>query len=702
MPDVTARQDPAEPGAVDPDSAEAESAKADTGDPGAAGPDTSDPDTTEPGTTEPGAVRPDTTAPATNRRRPGVWVAVLGGLIAAWLLPVICHLFRVDWVLPLVIWGFTASLLRNGRTALDRLMLAAVLLFGATCLAGLVISLWPYGMRPVPVASSALTALVVIAALLRRRPRLPRHPKGSDLLALGSGVLAATVVTLPFVRADFATRIGLMVPAEDMARHFSLYDAIGIIDGYAFFDRHESDPYLLFGMQTYPQGSHFLYALLDNFLRSGGAPATTINSWDHYVGYHIAGYAFFAVAILWATRWVAGPSLTGWPKAAVYTFVAAAVSFSELVAMFIRGYPSEILGLALFAVLLALLARPPRHTRELIITVAALIIGISWAYFFLLPFIGVVAIACLVGFRHRLLAHWVTALLSGLVTVPIALTPYLIMYADRVSPLADLLPGGPVEGVDRGLTVGIAALLLAGLATVPRSPVWRMIGAQLALVAALTVALGCYQIVSIGHLSYYFDKSVHVLFVTCLVGLSAATPLLAKVRRPASAERRIPDVAVASLVVVGILAGFAALPLERPSARGVEPIRNVSWGHAYAAGNLHNHGVGKVIATVVERYPDSDGRLTQVVFANEGASYLSSLFVSVLRREQGTLRRQDVAAKPLYHVKDMDVTITDFAAPRRIIVVNSPETAEQIDTVLASRPDLDVELISLRVEGARV
>jgi len=659
---------------------------------------------------------PDTAGrqPVARRRWPMWTLATLGGLVAAWVLPLATHRAGVDWVLPLVIWALTASLLRSGRSALDRLVLASALLIGATCAAGLVISRWPWGLAPVPVAGTALSVLVLVAALLRRRPSLPLTPRGSDLLAVASGLLAAAVVALPYLSRDLTGRMALAALGEDLARHFSLYDAIRIVDGYAFFDRHQSDAYLLPGLQTYPQGSHFLYALLDSFLRSGAEPDSALNAFDHYVGYHIAGYAFFGMVMLWAVRWVAGPALTGWPKAAIYTFVAAAVSFSELVAMFIRGYPSEILGLALFAVLLALLARPPSHTRELIVTVAALLVGIAWVYFFLLPMAGLVAVASLVGFRHRVLAHWPTVLVSALVAVPLAVAPVLVMYADRASPLKDLLPGGPVEGVDRGLTVGLAAVLLAGLATVPRSPVWRMVGAQLVIVATICVALGLYQIASIGHLSYYFDKSGHALFVTCLVGLSGINPLLAKLRRPESGSgrrpaqgpgpgpvrRRVRDFAVAGLMCFAILATFGAVPLQRPSVEGVEPLRNVSWGLSHAVGNLQNLGVGRVIGEVLERYPESDGRLTQIVFDGPGASYLSSLFVSVLHRDYGTLHHRPKADAPLYKAKELHrVKVLDYQGPRRIIVVNSPETADALRTVLATRPDLDAEVVELRIRN---
>ncbi|MGH3715677.1 MAG: hypothetical protein ACRDT4_19795 [Micromonosporaceae bacterium] len=632
------------------------------------------------------------------------WQLAAAGVAAAWLLPVTTHLFGVDWLLPLAIWTFTASLLRSGKTLLDRMMLAAVLLIGATSAAGLVMSVWPWGIAPVPVAGTALTALVGIAVALRRRPQLRLPVRGSDLLVLGTGALAALLVLLPYAGRSFAERIGLVLLGEDFARHFSLYDAIGLTGHYAFLERQETAPYLLFGMQTYPQGSHFLYALLDSFLRSGAPATDAASSFEHYIGYHMAGYAFFAMVVLWAARWVAPGTLHGWPKVAVYTFVIAAVTFSELFAMYVRGYPGEILGLSLYAVLVALVARPPRHTRELIITIGALLVGASWAYFFLLPFVGGIAIVALIGYRHRLLRRWGTALVAAVVTIPLALLPFVV-YSDRASPLEDLLPGGPVEGVNRPMTVGVAALLIAGLAAAPRSPVWRMIGVQLFLVGGMSILLGVYQLVAVGQLSYYFDKAGHALLVTCLVGLSGLTPLLARVRRQVGdsarpdRRRKLLEVAVGVTVVFGIMASFGAVPLQRPSEHNDEPIRNVSWATAYAVGNLNNRHIAAAVDGVLRRNPEADGRLTQVIVANKDHSYLCTLFVSVLHRNYGTLIRVPTSATPLYYVEDLDVTIADYPGrPRRIVVINSPETAQQIQEVLDARPDLDVELVSIEVE----
>lgn len=617
------------------------------------------------------------------RGRAGAGAALAAGLAGAWLAPIVAHQIGADALLPLLIWMATASLLRAGRTALDRLLLAAVLLIGATAVAGLVLSVWPWGLAPVPVAGAALTGIVLVAALLRRRPQLPWRLRGADLAALATGSAAAAVVALPHLNTDRADRLSLLMLGEDLARHFALYDAIGIAGGYAFLHPERTAPYLLDGMQTYPQGSHFLYALLDRFLRHGAPPAGPDDAFGHYLGFHVAGYALLAIALVWAARWVAGPGLL--PVIAACATATATVIAGDLVSLFVHGYPSEILGLGLFAVLLALTARPLPRGREHIVLTAALLVGIGWAYFFLLPMAGLVCLASLALHRRRARRHWVTATVAAAVATPLALAPYLLM----TPTVAALLPGGPPQGVNRALTAGLAALVLAGAAAA-RSPAWRMAGAQVLAVGAVTLLIGAYQIAATGELSYYFDKAIHALSVTSLVGLGALGPLLSRTVacRPA----------VAVLLASGIFLGYGAAPLHRPTADDTGPQRNVSWGLAYASGQLGNPRAGEVTAAVLRRYPARDERLTSVVFGNQDLSYLASLFVAVAHRDHGVRSRRLHAGTPL-RLDTVQVEVAGSPAPQRIVVVNSPAAAAELREA-ARRNDLDIQVVSIRVAGA--
>ncbi len=670
------------------------------------------------------AQQPDTTtaglgaragqrAPGSHRWRTPWPMLLAAGLAMAWSLPLVTGALGADAVLPVAIWVAVASVLRSGRTLLDRLLLALALLIGVATAAGVVLSVWPWGLAPYPTTGAALSATVLLAAVLRRRPQLPWRARGSDLAVLGVGGLAVLTVGLPWFGAGRAERFSLQLLGEDVARHFTLYDTIGLLDGYAFLHRASSQSHLLDGMQTYPQGSHFLYALLDRFLVSSGIPDAmpipALASFDHYAGFQIAGYGFFALAVMWAARWGAGPALKGLPAAVVPTVIAAAVTAGDLVVMHVRGYPAEVMGLALFAILLALCARPLPRAREQVAITGALLVGVSWAYLFLLPAAGLVCVAAVIGHWPRARRHWLAYSVTATLAGTLALFPYAIRYYSDLAASAEaLLPGGPAQSVDRGLTAGLAAILLAGVASAPRSPVRRMAGVQLAIVGGVAAAVGGYQLTRSGELAYYFDKAVHALLVTCLVSLAAIAPLLAGLanrrrdhsagaagqRQPSRAGRLMAP----ALAALGIAAAYGVLPLHAPAASDVAPARQVSWGLAYASGELRNPQLGAVTAEVIRRYPTADGRLTQVVFDSRAASYLASLFVAVTHRNQGAQHRERVSAPALVRLHGLHVTIAAIETPQRIIVVNNPRAANQVRAAIDNHPKVDIELVSIRID----
>src|SRR5256885_4747433 len=152
----------------------------------------------------------------------------------AWLVPLTTHALSIDWVLPVAMWLSVASLLRGGRTILDRLVIAAAILLAVVPTAGLLISVWPWGLEPVPTAGFGFTALVVIAAVLRPAPPLPLAPRHPDPVTVGLGLLALVAVFWPYRHADKAGRFALVAPGGDLASHFSLYDAMRDVGGARF------------------------------------------------------------------------------------------------------------------------------------------------------------------------------------------------------------------------------------------------------------------------------------------------------------------------------------------------------------------------------------------------------------------------------------------------------------------------------------
>lgn len=180
------------------------------------------------------------------------WAVWLGLLVAAWVVPMVLYLVHADLVLPLLVLLGTAAVLRGGRTLLDRLVLAVGVLFGATCAVGLVSSVWPWGLHPVPISGSAFSVLLLIVALSGRRPRLPR-PGWVDALSVCAAGLLIAYVSVPYLRqSDFDERLGILMSGEYNARHEAAFDVIGRIGGYLFLRQEQASDQIFSGMVYYP------------------------------------------------------------------------------------------------------------------------------------------------------------------------------------------------------------------------------------------------------------------------------------------------------------------------------------------------------------------------------------------------------------------------------------------------------------------
>src|SRR6266511_2730176 len=251
----------------------------------------------------------DSRSSAPSSRGWRVWTAAT---VLCWLVPVATHLLGIDEVLPVVIWLGTASLLRSGRSLLDRVMLAAALLAGLVGPAGLLFSVWPWGLHPVPVAGVALTGLVVVSAVTGRRPQLPWAGGVADVVTVAAALGVTGLVAWPLLHMSATGRLARFMLGEDIVRHFTVFDTIRRVGGYLYFHQDVAATTVQHGIATYPQGSHIATALLDNFVRSSTAAGSSLQAFEHYLWFYVAAFGFLVLSVLWAIRWVAGPSAAGW------------------------------------------------------------------------------------------------------------------------------------------------------------------------------------------------------------------------------------------------------------------------------------------------------------------------------------------------------------------------------------------------------
>ncbi len=628
-------------------------------------------------------------APRSRLGRLTVWLG------ASWLLPVLTHLLHVDWLLPIVVLVLTAGLLRGGRTLLDRLILAIGLLLGTVCVAGLLYTAWPWGLSPVPVAGTAFTVASLIRVLGNRPIELPR-PALSDGLAALATIGVTGYLARPYLTADATGRLALAMVGEDNARHASLFDAIRRLGGYAFGYRAADVPEVFDLMRFYPSGWHLTAGLLDGFVRSSSTDLGSMRSvTDHYIGFALASYGLFALAIIWAAVRTAGPLVRGWRALPLVAFLAGVLLYSDLPTMLSLGFVGELSGLTLLALTVAVVVRPLRSVREQLVLLSALVLGIGFSYYLLLPAAGLASLVWLYRYRARVRHH--RGLLLGLATgvaVLSAVPPALGLLLARQS--ETITSAGGVGRVSRATLIAMAALIGAGILSVAgrRLRMWRGYVWVFTCVTGVAAALGAYQLLAVGHTTYYFEKGLHSVAVTLLVGLGGVA-LLFPAPRPEPARTpgqrvasAVPAVAlsVAVLAVLGFVAGDSPY---RPRMRD-------NPGRFWSSGEPGKELVPDATAVLrAVQLSSSDPAYPIVIITDRPYdSYRLTLFVNTLQRRSG-------AAAPLLYNRGLPFapTAKELAQVLRrpgvplVVVPMTAEATELVEDAQRAAPDLQLRLV---------
>ncbi len=536
-------------------------------------------------------------------RRSTVWA------LLALVLPPLLHLARFDVAVPLLLWLAAAALLRSGETLTDRLVLAGAALASAACAAGLLLSVWPWHLAPVPVGMVAGVALVLVAVVTRRRPTLRLPVTARDVAVWCAAATAAAIAFVPLLRTSgSADRVGMVVPAVDLSRHFVIYDAIGRVGGYLFL-RPPTIPATYAGLVTYPQGSHFVIALLDGFARGGRPPGGALVAFDHFLVWTGVTVVAFAACLTWAAGWLLRRVPRGWWAVPLYALVLSVGVWTIGAQLLGRGYLSELAGLALLTVVLALVvgAGAEGWTRERVVLTAAGVVGICFVYYFdLFPLALVLAYAAWVGRRELWTRRRSVAVLAIAGAALAAVMPVISVFA---IPRKQVLLTGPVIPVSR---VGALLLTLAVVApfaapTVRRHPLTRAAGVALLGALGFAAAVGGVQWAKTHALSYYFEKSMQAVVVAELVTVGAIAAVLAGGAAAAGrSARRRPGVRA----LVGVLAAvgvFAAFGVVNPRPTHVAPsflaLPAGNFGRAYLESRLAlpREGRGAVGAFRTER-----------------------------------------------------------------------------------------------------
>lgn len=602
----------------------------------------------------------------------------LAALAAAWILPLAASWARLDWLVPVLAVLAVAALLRVGTGLLDRLVPALALVYGGTCVAGLGLSAWPWHLAPVPVGGVGLSVIVLGALATGRRPAAPRR-LGLDGATVAAGTaLCAGVALWPLARRGFPERLSVFMHVEDFSRHLMLYDTIRGVGGYLFLHRAAATPLVGDpGFLTYPQGSHLVAALGENFLRHGGDPAAWAGD---FVWWTVGTYVWMCLAVLWGLRRVAGPAGRTAVIVPAVAFAAAYLSMGDPVGVLAKGYPQEMAALALVAVLVALACRPARRVREQVVLLGVLLAGISLTYYLFLPLGLAAAGAWALVYRRRLRRHPVFVPVAAVLAAAACAVEPALNRAAR--PGTVLLQGGQASPVNRGTVVALALVAVAGLAVLAgrRSPVGRaglwILGAQVGLavgVAGYTASLD-------GPQRYFMIKILHEAVVVCLVLAGATVRLVTALsQRPAGARRRAGlAAAVAALTLLPLTALVDVTAAGRAAPSG--------WAYLTAR-DAQDPAAARIALAVARAWPARDGRVVVVLAGDAWTRFLATVYGGVFRHRYGATYRYGTTMRPWigpHPLHRMEVLLS-AGGPLRLLAAD-PATLAELRRFAARQP----------------
>ncbi|MFD7989860.1 hypothetical protein ACFV4M_41710 [Kitasatospora indigofera] len=551
------------------------------------------------------------------------------------------------------------SVMRTGGGLLDRLVIATLVLCGGVLALGLVMSLWPWGLAPVPTSGLILSAVSLVAWVGRRRPRLPLRFRTSDLMIVGTVAVVWHYIHHPLVGRSLQDRLPFVLSVEDRFIHFSIFDAVHQLGGYPFMDQPAGKLLLKTPTEAvYPQGSHFLLAWFDIFVRSATDLGDSVAAYNRYYLYVLASFSILCGLIVWGARWIGGPRLTGWRTAVVCTAVAGITVASPLAGMIRVGFDSQIGGLIFLTAAIPLIVRPAMGWGAYATVSAAALVTVAYTYNILAAFIGMALVVGALVYRKRQSRRrwWIYAVqvLGGAVAV----IPSLMSVLADFDVESQAQARGMYLPFDRSMLVGLAALVVV----VVLMPGNRRTGTSQALL--LTVAggalilgvFGAWQMHTIGNLSYYFEKLAVGGLVISILGIGAAGTLLRRFGPAAKPFRRgwwTEAVASVAALAAG-LSLFGGVQWGVPSvAAGPTAFQSselVAWSRG-KGGDL-----GPVAKTLINRDMKRVQAPTPVIALYSNSGYMNwrvSFFAVTLTNKSGVsafyddLLKVDIGAAPV-------------------------------------------------------
>lgn len=448
-------------------------------------------------------------------------LAALVVLIVSFYIPLVAFIFLVLITTYLLGYFKIFTLVEKILLSVLCVMTLNISLYSVTSVFGISVPVWK--------SSFILLVLVSLLALWIRRSAWhgvvpPRSFKGkidqSDIVSVLASALTFCLLLVPIVNQSGAYIAQFLSYGEDNASHYAITRYLYEEGEFSYLHTDE-DTGLMKTLEVYPQGFHLNSSIFVAFLHD------LIPSEAAFVkvyGVVIAGiYSFF---IFWFIKLCTSFTRRS-STIVVASFLPAMVilcALSIFIPLLSRGFQAHIFSYLYVTAIIFLLVKyrqklpqKPKPFSFLVLCLF-LLIGISASWWLLAPLICVL----LTYFIYQNNIH--KTLLRDIIRylAPLSLIVFCIMYPVVTSALLSgkndpLSEQGGVDKIPYTIFIYIMApVLLFFVLKAYKAKGMAIILIALALSILFTALIGIYHLTSVGHLEYYYFKS---LYTVLLIGV---------------------------------------------------------------------------------------------------------------------------------------------------------------------------------------